>query len=201
MEYSYTILICHGGLGNTSLTRMDIRYGRTVKRLQSILAEGLKDLCDLYLKMTRPDSVYQELPDFKVVFTSINTSEDAERVDTKRTQMETLDKIIESLKNMGVDLASGLYEETRNSLIKEWLGSEVLDLVEKDEKNQPINPNPKNEDTSSFSSTPADVQYTGEEIGDEPTADNSSMDNGNFEGEPVESSDLEPPEDIPYQLK
>ena len=205
-----------GGLGNTSLTRMDIRYGRTVKRLQSILAEGLKDLCDLYLKMTRPENVYQELPAFKVVFTSINTSEDAERIESKQVQMETLDKVLETLKNMGIDLSTGMYEETRNSLIKEWFGSDILDLIEKDEKNQPINPNPPADEGGSgddFSSTPVDVQDTS---GGTPPSD--LMDFGNEEGteenntgdvdteennteETSGDDNAEAPEQIPYELK
>ena len=205
-----------GGLGNTSLTRMDIRYGRTVKRLQSILAEGLKDLCDLYLRMTRPESVYQELPAFKVVFTSINTSEDAERIESKQVQMETLDKVLETLKNMGIDLSTGMYEETRNSLIKEWFGSDILDLIEKDEKNQPINPNPPADEGGSgddFSSTPVDVQDTS---GGTPPSD--LMDFGNEEGteenntgdvdteennteETSGDDNAEAPEQIPYELK
>ena len=208
--------IYHGGLGNTSLTRMDIRYGRTVKRLQSILAEGLKDLCDLYLKMTRPENVYQELPAFKVVFTSINTSEDAERIESKQVQMETLDKILETLKNMGIDLSTGTYEETRNSLIKEWFGSDILDLIEKDEKNQPINPNPPADEGDSgddFSSTPVDVQDTsggtppsdlmdfGNEEG---TEEDNTGDVGTEENNTEETSgdeNAEAPEQIPYELK
>lgn len=205
-----------GGLGNTSLTRMDIRYGRTVKRLQSILAEGLKDLCDLYLKMTRPENVYQELPAFKVVFTSINTSEDAERIESKQVQMETLDKILETLKNMGIDLSTGTYEETRNSLIKEWFGSDILDLIEKDEKNQPINPNPPADEGGSgddFSSTPVDVQDTSGgtppsdlmDFGtEEGTEEDNTGDVGTEENNTEETSgddNVEAPEQIPYELK
>ena len=207
-----------GGLGNTSLTRMDIRYGRTVKRLQSILAEGLKDLCDLYLRMTRPENVYQELPAFKVVFTSINTSEDAERIESKQVQMETLDKVLETLKNMGIDLSTGMYEETRNSLIKEWFGSDTLDLIEKDEKNQPINPNPPADEGGSggdFSSTPVDVQDTsggtppsdlmdfGDEEGTEEdnTGDVGTEENNTDTEETSGGDNVEAPEQIPYELK
>ena len=209
-----------GGLGSTSLTRMDIRYGRTVKRLQAILAEGLKDLCDLYLKMTRPDNVYQELPNFKVVFTSINTSEDAERIESKQVQMETLEKIVGALKTMGVDLSTGMYEETRNSLIKEWFGSDILDLVEKDEKNQPINPNPPSDEGGS---SKTDFSPSGSLGGTPPSdlMDFDGNDNTDETGEDIEGSeetgeDIEgseetnveagsdeatAPEEIPYELK
>ena len=199
---------------------MDIRYGRTVKRLQNILAEGMKDLCDLYLKLTRPDAVYQELPSFKVVFTSINTSEDAERLESQKTQMETLDKVLETLRNMGIDLSTGTYEETRNSLIKEWFGSDILELIEKDEKNQPINPNPPADEGgegggTEFSSTPSseggtppnDLMDFGDEDNTEDFTDetgteetggdnvDNSVDNSNDTGDEATA-----PEEIPYEL-
>ncbi len=129
-----------GGIGDTSLTRMDIRYSRTITRIQSILSEGLKDLCLLYLKFTRTERAFNELPDFKIVFTSINSAEDVSRVDLKQKQMDTLKNVIETLKNLGVDLAANSegYENTRQQLIKEYFGSVLLDKILKDEKTMPV---------------------------------------------------------------
>ena len=125
-----------GGIGDTSLTRMDIRYSRTITRIQSILAEGLKDLCLLYLKLTRTAKALDELPDFKIVFTSVNSAEDISRADLKSTQMETLKNVLEGLKGLGVDIAanSEAYEKTRQQLIKEYFGSVLLDKILADEK-------------------------------------------------------------------
>lgn len=125
-----------GGIGDTSLTRMDIRYSRTITRIQSIVAEGLKDLCLLYLKMTRTEDAFNELPDFKIVFTSINSAEDLSRAELKQTQMNTLKNVLEGLKNLGVDIASNPegYEKVRQQLIKEYFGSVILDKVLEDEK-------------------------------------------------------------------
>lgn len=121
-----------GGLINTSLTRMDIRYARTIKGLQNIAAEGLKDLCLKYLEFTRPESVLRELPDFKIVFTSINTEEDNQRCETKQTQIDTLGKLLESFEGLGIDVANT--PTLRNALIKEWLGSSYLEIIEDAEK-------------------------------------------------------------------
>ena len=121
-----------GGLINTSLTRMDIRYARTIKGIQNIAAEGLKDLCLKYLEFTRPESVLRELPDFKVVFTSINTEEDNQRCETKQTQIDTLTKTLEAFEALGIDVAQTT--ELRNALIKEWLGSNYLDIIEEAEQ-------------------------------------------------------------------
>ncbi|MBO7615026.1 MAG: portal protein [Bacilli bacterium] len=116
-----------GGLINTSLTRMDIRYARTIKGIQQIAAEGLKELCLKYLSFTRPESVLRELPDFKIVFTSINTEEDNQRCETKQVQMETLGKILEAFEGLGISV--GETPTLRDELIKEWLGSNYLEII------------------------------------------------------------------------
>lgn len=129
-----------GGIGDTSLTRMDIRYSRTITRIQSILSEGLKDLCLVYLKLTRTEKALEELPDFKIVFTSINSAEDVSRADLKQTQMETLKSVLEGLKNLGVDMVANSegYEKTRQQIIKEYFGSIILDKILEDEKSMPV---------------------------------------------------------------
>ena len=119
---------------------------------------------------------------------------------------------------MGIDLSTGMYEETRNSLIKEWFGSDILDLIEKDEKNQPINPNPPADEGGSggdFSSTPVDVQDTsggtppsdlmdfGNEEGTEEnnTGDVGTEENNTGTEETSGDNNVEAPEEIPYELK
>ena len=128
-----------GGIGDTSLTRMDIRYSRTIARIQTILAEGLKDLCLLYLKLTRTEKAFNSLPNFKIVFTSINSAEDISRADLKKTQMDILGQLLESLSNLGVDIAGNSegYENTRQALIKEFFGSVILESILKDEEAMP----------------------------------------------------------------
>lgn len=124
-----------GGIGDTSLTRMDIRYSRTITRIQSILSEGLKDLCLLYLKFTRTEKALEELPDFKIVFTSVNSAEDMSRAEFKQKQMDTLKNVLSSLKELGIDISANSegYEKTRQQLIKEYFGSVLLDRILKDE--------------------------------------------------------------------
>jgi hypothetical protein len=121
-----------GGLINTSLTRMDVRYARTIKGIQQIAAEGLKDLCLKYLSFTRPESVLRELPDFKIVFTSINTEEDNQRCETKQTQIDTLNKTLEAFEALGIDVTTT--PALRDELVKEWLGSNYLEIIKEAEK-------------------------------------------------------------------
>ena len=118
---------------------MDIRYARTIKGIQNIASEGLKDLCLKYLEFTRPESVLRELPDFKIVFTSINTEEDNQRCETKQTQIETLNKTLEAFENLGINVANT--PTLRNALIKEWLGSDYLEIIEEAEEDGELSQN------------------------------------------------------------
>lgn len=203
-----------GGLGNTSLVRMDIRYARSVRGLQNILMSGIKDLIDIYLKYTRTEKVLHELPNIRVCMTSINTAEDMERIESEKVKMETVDKIVETLSNLGVDMDS--YKNVRDKIINEWFGSSIVDAIKKDEEElskQPVIPDDSDtkdevEDKNEFSSTPVDVKYTGEnqeetsggEPGDNLLGGEDDNTPTNFE-EPGEDYSNEPPQDIPYSLK
>lgn len=77
---------------------MSIRYARTIKGIQNIATKGLKDLCLKYLEFTRTKSFVRELPDFKVVFTFVNTEEDNQRCESKQVQIDIIGKLLESFK-------------------------------------------------------------------------------------------------------
>lgn len=201
-----------GSLGNTSLVRMDIRYARTVRGLQNILSSGIKDLLNIYLKYTRTDKVLNELPNIRVCMTSINTAEDVERVETEKVRMETVDKIVETLGNLGIDLSS--YSNVRDSIIQEWFGSSMVDLIKKDEselaKQTPVPTIPKegDNDKPDFHSTPSDVDFTGDDdsnVGSGPEDDLiGGEDNTDLDFEPPsndEDATDERPQDVPYSLK
>ena len=134
-----------GGMINTSLTRMDIRYARTIRGIQNALSEGLKDLCLTYLRLTRQENTLEELPDFKIVFTSINTEEDSQRNESRKVQVETLDKVIETFDNLGITVSGVI--PLRDELIKEYIGSDYLDIIKEAEKEGiPLGTDVKDED-------------------------------------------------------
>lgn len=66
-----------GGIGNTSLTRMDIRYARTIKRLVTTLRQGIKDLCDYHLYLIGKEELIGQ---YNIHFTPINDAEESDRV-------------------------------------------------------------------------------------------------------------------------
>ena len=174
-----------GGLINTSLTRMDIRYARTIKGIQNIAAEGLKELCLKYLEFTRPESVLRELPDFKIVFTSINTEEDNQRCETKQTQMDTLAKVLESFESLGISVAET--KELRNALIREYIGSDYLDIIEDAEENGELAPATGEEDLGGPSLGGSGPSIGGPDIGG---LEDGGPDLKNFESD-IEEPDLD----------
>jgi len=69
-----------GNMGNgTALTKLDIRYARTVKRAQSVIKSGIKQMCDFYLE---ENSKKDKIGSFKVKMATISSSEDEERTNS-----------------------------------------------------------------------------------------------------------------------
>lgn len=193
-----------GGMINTSLTRMDIRYARTIRGIQNVLADGLKDLCKAYLQLTRKETVLDELPDFKIVFTSVNTEEDNQRNETRKVQMETLGSVLEAFEGLGIDVAS--MPELRNELVKEYIGSNYLEIIKEAEQNGELVQASPDED-SDFGgggglSSGSDLGGGFESTFDEPTGEEDlgteELGAGDEDFEPAE--DMEAPSGLTREL-
>lgn len=165
------------GMMNQSLTQMDIRYCRTIVRLQNILSVGLKDLCNLYLDLTRTKKARPELPDFKVVFTSPTSSEDDARADVKQKQMQTLKQVLEGLQGIGITLDQDLYPDTRDMIIKEFFGSKFLDTIKQDELAQPAVKPSDNDKKPNLSSVGPSLGGGSNDIISGPDMDNNDLGN------------------------
>ena len=87
-----------GSLGNNSLAKMDIRYARSVQRVQSILVNGIRNLCNNYL-------IYRgrhgDVNKFKVRMRPVVTSETAGRVEEFMTNMQAFDSMSNFLTEYG----------------------------------------------------------------------------------------------------
>ncbi|MFW6015693.1 MAG: Hint domain-containing protein, partial [bacterium] len=107
-----------GGMNNTSLTKLDIRYARTIKRIQSVLKNGIRDMCNYWLFI---NDKKDKIDKFKVKMTKITSSEDAE----KSEEMESLIRLADSIHNLvGRD-----YEDLLNKrefLI--WLSNDIMKI-------------------------------------------------------------------------
>ena len=139
-----------GSLINTSATRQDIRYLRTIQQFTDILSLGLEDVFKDYLTMVGVDLSKLIL---KVKFAQINSEEALQKMEFEQTRQEALDRTINSLKNLGIEFVNGAYKQTRDELIKRFMDQDLLDLITKDEeemsKNPPVTPEdePTDEDT------------------------------------------------------
>gem|GEM_PF-4503174 len=83
-----------GGLGNATLTKLDVRFSRSVKRVIKALEEGIQDLLNIYLiKSGREDEVNK----FKVKVTAPVTVEELEKVEELSEKMRVVDDIVSLL--------------------------------------------------------------------------------------------------------
>lgn len=88
-----------GGIGDTTLTQLDIRYARTVKRCQRIIKSGLKDLIYWYC------SIHNILPpSFTVEMPKILTAEDTRLSDIQKAKIETTNSILDLVKAVDEDI-------------------------------------------------------------------------------------------------
>ena len=84
-----------GGIGDTTLTQLDIRYARTVKRCQRIIKSGLKDLIYWFC------SIHNILPpSFSVEMPRILTAEDTRLSDIQKSEIEITSSILDLVKNV-----------------------------------------------------------------------------------------------------
>lgn len=82
-----------GGLGDNTLTRLDIRYSRSVKRVQNSLIVGIKDLCDIFLRLHN----YSTDSKFKVVLQAPSTAEELGRLTELGMKMSTINNSVRSM--------------------------------------------------------------------------------------------------------
>lgn len=109
-----------GGLGDTTLTQLDIRYARTVKRCQRIIKSGLKDLIYWFC------SIHNILPpSFTIEMPRILTAEDTRLSDIQKAEIEVTNSILELIK--GVD------ENALENADKPKLLAALLNRVSNDE--------------------------------------------------------------------
>lgn len=178
-----------GALINTSATRQDIRYLRTIQQFTRIMSLGLEGIFKDYLTMLGVDLRDITL---QVDFSQINNEDALRRIEFEQQRQDALGRAIDSLKNMGIDITSGSYKKTRELLIKRYLDKELLDAITEDEKDLPPQQNTPPEEGN------ADLPL--DDIGGAPLpphsedTDMSLPPEGNEE-EPIEN--IETPEETP----
>ena len=121
----------NGGLINTSATKQDIRYLRTIQQFTYILSEGLQSIFRDYLNMIGADTSKISIT---VNFAQINNEQDVERIEYEQNKQDALQRVIDSLGSLGISFDGGQYKGTRDLLISRYLDSELLDKIREDEE-------------------------------------------------------------------
>lgn len=97
------------GLGESSLTRLDIRYARTVKRIQKILADGIRKLILWKFQLDNLDSIINNnyeinsIPDFQICFHPVSSAESVERAELIEQQTNKVEKLLDILDKIDPD--------------------------------------------------------------------------------------------------
>lgn len=88
-----------GGLGDNTLTRLDIRYSRSVKRVQKPLCQGVKDILVLWCKINSRTINESKI---KVIIEAPSSSEELSRLAELDMRMNTIDRIASTISsNLG----------------------------------------------------------------------------------------------------
>ena len=75
-------------MGNNSLVKQDLRYARSILRVQQILINGITDLCENYLKYRGRGS---DVGAFKIYMRPLPTSETSTRVEEFVSNLQMID--------------------------------------------------------------------------------------------------------------
>ena len=130
----------NGALATGAATEvLDERAHTFIEKYRLLLASGIENLCDLYLRKTRTPYKYNKIADYSIRM-SKNTSRDQVKfLEAQESAAQSLSRVIEALDSSGIKLES--YPETRIQLLRQFLGDELADtfsneLKEKEEEGE-----------------------------------------------------------------
>lgn len=88
-----------GGLGDSTLSKLDERFGRRIQRLQTVLRGLLEEAVASYWINSSQTRTEDNLPEFKIVLGKVSTKEDADNRAVMTDNINTADKILALLKD------------------------------------------------------------------------------------------------------
>lgn len=83
-----------GGLGDTTLTMLDERFGRKVKRMQQVLKGILEQLLSYYWRYSSVDRNPDNMPDYELVLGKVSTKEDEAKQQRLDKSIDTATKVV-----------------------------------------------------------------------------------------------------------
>jgi hypothetical protein len=93
------------GLGESSLTRLDIRYARTIMRIQKYLSIGIRKLLLWKFQLDNFENAYNSnnIPNFTVCFRQVSSAEATERAEYLEQQNNRITQLIDILTTIDED--------------------------------------------------------------------------------------------------
>jgi hypothetical protein len=81
-----------GGAGNTSLQRLDIRYARSIKKVQRAILEGIYRLVEIHLTYKYNEEV--DLTQLRLAMVPVSSAEEDSRLEVQSNKITTLNSIL-----------------------------------------------------------------------------------------------------------
>lgn len=175
----------NGALATGAATEtLDERAHQFIEKYRLILASGIENLCDLYLKQTRSTYKYNKLSSFTIRMSKNTSRDQTQFLRAQSDAAESLQQVVRALDAAKIDLEQ--YPETRIQLFRQFLGDELADTLnaeynEKLESGNMVGPTGNDEE---FGDDFSDIDTGGSDI---EVPDNT----------PSEESDVEPPIEEP----
>ncbi|GAG23712.1 unnamed protein product, partial [marine sediment metagenome] len=120
-----------GALGSTSIEQLDIRFGRTAKRVQRALIQGITRLCQIHLAYIGMD------PDpalFEVNMPETSTAEEESIKETLSTSVDAIARFMEMLNSVeGVEFDQGKLVDFLSQKIIRLGDFQIEDYIKKGE--------------------------------------------------------------------
>ena len=119
--------------GGSSLTKIDARYARTVKRIQNAYIQGITNLINIFAVNDKLDT---HINNFTIKMVSPSTMEDADRSEEMSTKIGLANDIMDILNNleeMSVEAKRDIIIYLVSNFIKE---PEISDIIKEDAEKQ-----------------------------------------------------------------
>lgn len=120
---------------------LDSRAHQFIEKWRLILASGLENLCDLYLKQTRSEKKYNRTADYTIRMSTNAGKDQVEFLEAQDNAAQSLQQVLRALDAAGIKLED--YPETQLQIIRQFLGDELADTLnaemqEKEENGEPL---------------------------------------------------------------
>ena len=88
------------GIGESSLTRLDIRYARTIKRLQKAIKEGINKLLIWKFNLDNFNTKLTTIPEYQIRMKEVSSAESIEQAEALEQQTNKIEKLLDIIERI-----------------------------------------------------------------------------------------------------